>query len=164
MNLDLQKRWAKRWEGVRRRVYRDTKGIPTIGVGCNMTTQWAKDSLPLAGINYEEALVGSLSLTDVEIDKLLDLQLTVAAAEANQLLPDLYTYPEPQQVVIIDLSFNMGKSVLSKFTHTLQFIREQNWSEAATNLTFSSWYIEVKERGIANVAVLGNKKAVEAFL
>jgi GH24 family phage-related lysozyme (muramidase) len=164
MNLDLAKRWTRRWEGTRRCVYHDTKGIPTIGVGCNLTTDNAKNCLELMGLSYAGVLVGTISLTDSHIDTLLEMQLGVSSEDAHALVPNFFELPETQQIVVNDLSFNMGKTVLAKFVHTLAFIKDQKWSDAAANLKLSSWYIQVKQRGVANVAVLGNTATIESFL
>jgi len=160
MNLDLTKQWISRWEGIRSQVYNDTKGIPTIGVGLNLTTHAAQSAVAALGIDINALLNGSLSLTSDQIDQLLDGSINLALVAARNLVPGFDGLPDNQQLVITDLAFNMGQPVLSKFVATLASINRQDWPNAATNLQQSTWFHQVgsgpTQRGGADVAVLGN--------
>ena len=160
MNLDLTKQWISRWEGSRSQVYKDTKGIPTIGVGLNLTTQAAQSAIAALGIDINSLLDGSLSLTDDQIDQLLTGSINLALVTAHNLVQNFDNLPDNQQLVITDLAFNMGQPVFSKFVNTLNFINRQDWPNAAANLQQSAWFHQVgsaaDERGGADIAVLGN--------
>jgi lysozyme len=168
MNLDLAKQWITRWEGTRTTCYKDTKDIPTIGVGYNLTCNGAQECIAALGLNYDSVLDGSVSLTDDQIDQLLDGSIQIALTSARALVPNLDDLPENQQVVVLDLAFNMGQHTLSEFVNTLSFIKNQDWPHAASNLQQSAWFHQVgtgpQQRGGADVAVLGNTATPQQIL
>ncbi len=69
MDLDLATQYTAHWEGRRSTVYRDTKGIPTIGVGFNLTTADAPAQIAALGLDYQSVLNGSAALTDAQMDQ-----------------------------------------------------------------------------------------------
>jgi len=160
MNLALTKQWITRWEGVRAACYQDTKGIATIGVGFNLECQEAEDCIARLGLDYHQVRAGACDLTPDQIDKLLDASLQTAIATARSLIPDFDMLPENQQLVLVDLAYNLGGPRLSEFHNTLSFIRKQDWAHAAANLKESAWFHQVggapHQRGGADVAVLAN--------
>jgi hypothetical protein len=76
--------------------------------------------------------------------------------------------PDHAQIVVIDLSFNMGKEKLSEFHITLGQVRAQNWVSAAGDLRASLWFREAgplpNERGGADVALLSGATDAETIL
>ena len=168
MDLHLAKLWIKRWEGVRTSCYKDAKGIPTIGVGFNLTCHGADQSILALGLDYNEVLNGSCTLNDGQIDQLLEASIQLAGAVARNLVPNFDQLPANQQLVMTDLAFNMGQSRLAQFHNTLNSIRKQDWLSASTNLQQSSWFHQVgpapHQRGGADVGVLGNTAAPEDIL
>lgn len=179
MNLDLQKRWATRWEGRRPVAYDDAtgedispatppEGNPTIGVGCNLRTAGAHIAITGMGLNFPDVISGRRALTDDQIDYLLGLGINTAIGGARRLFPALDSYPENAQLIIIDLCFNMGAAKLATFTHTCASIRAGNWPEAAAQLQDSAWFHQVgsgpHQRGGANVAVLAGRVTPEEVL
>lgn len=168
MDLALTKRWITRWEGVRTACYKDTKGIPTIGVGFNLECHGAADCISGLGLDYSQVLTGACDLTPSQIDALLDNSIQSAIATARNLVPNFDSLPDNQQMVITDLAYNMGSGTLSQFHNTLAYIKDQDWTNAAANLQQSAWIHQVgaapHQRGGADVAVLGNTADPEAIL
>ena len=168
MDLDLATRYTAHWEGQRSTVYLDTKGIPTIGVGFNLTTALAPAQIAALGLDYQSVLNGSVSLTDAQIDQLLQTTIQTAAAAAQALVSSFDAIPGPQQIVLTDLAFNMGQATLATFVHTLSFIQQQNWPMAAYNLRQSLWFTQVgsgaAQRGGADCAVLAGTAQPTDFL
>ena len=168
MDLDLATRYTAHWEGQRSTVYLDTKGIPTIGVGFNLTTALAPAQIAALGLDYQSVLNGSVSLTDAQIDQLLQTTIQTAAAAAQALVSSFDAIPGPQQIVLTDLAFNMGQATLATFVHTLSFIQQQNWPMAAYNLRQSLWFTQVgsapNQRGGADCAVLAGSAQPTDFL
>jgi GH24 family phage-related lysozyme (muramidase) len=160
MDLALTKQWITRWEGVRTACYKDTKGIATIGVGFNLQTSGAEACIAGLGLDYNQVLTGACDLTPDQIDQLLDTSIQTAIATARRLVPNFDNLPDNQQMVITDLAYNMGPTVLGEFHNTLNFINNQDWPNAAANLQQSAWIHQVgpgpTQRGGADVAVLGN--------
>lgn len=50
------------------------------------------------------------------------------------------------KTVLINMAFNMGVAGLLSFRNSLRYIKEQKWSEAASNLRKSLWYRQVGSR------------------
>ncbi len=166
--MDLIQRWISHWEGRRSFVYRDTNGIPTIGVGFNLRTGIARTEIAAVGLDFERVLSGEVSLSQDQIDQLLTRCIEIALTSARILVPLFEELPDNQKLVITDLSFNMGQATLSKFTKTLAAINSQQWEKAADALKNSSWFLQVgsrpTQRGGADVAVLGNAAAPQNIL
>jgi GH24 family phage-related lysozyme (muramidase) len=168
VNLELTKRWITQWEGSRSRVYKDTKGIPTIGVGLNLTTARAKVAVAALWLDMDELLTGIVELTPIQIDRLLTGSIQEAITASHSLISGFFELPDNQQLVIVDLAFNMGYLTLSKFTETLGAIRAKKWAAASLHLRRSEWFSQVgsksNQRGWADVAVLGNVSQPQDFL
>ena len=64
MNIELAKKWIEHWEGRRATVYKDTKGIPTIGVGFNLMAAGAEQAILNLGVPYPSVVSGFLALTE----------------------------------------------------------------------------------------------------
>ena len=113
-----------RHEGVRLKVYTDTLGIETIGVGRNLRDK---------GITHDEALF----LLDNDLD---------------ECITDCATFPwfadlDPvRQRVVVDLRFNLGPSRVRKFTNTLAAIGRGDYDAAAAGMLNSKWAKQVGVR------------------
>jgi GH24 family phage-related lysozyme (muramidase) len=179
MNLLLQRRWAERWEGRRSFAYDDKTetrirlgvpliGKPTIGVGLNLATAAARMMIVGLGLDFTGVSEGQIELTDSQIDKLLGISLNTAIGDARTLFPAFGSFPATAQLVITDLSFNLGGPTLATFTRTCAAIRAGNWTAAAGELRASRWFHQVgdklHERGGANVAVLAGSIDPESIL
>lgn len=168
MDLDLATRYTAHWEGQRSTVYLDTKGIPTIGVGFNLTTASAPAEIAALGLDYQAVLNGTVALTNAQIDQLLQTTIQTAVAAAQALVADFNSIPGPQQIVLTDLAFNMGQTTLGTFVHTLGFVEQQSWELAAYNLRQSLWFTQVgsgpTQRGGADCAVLAGTAQPQDFL
>ena len=57
-------------EGIRKDVYKDTKGNKTIGVGFNLEDTSNQVALDALGLNRDELKAGTRSLTDREVNEL----------------------------------------------------------------------------------------------
>jgi lysozyme len=111
-------------EGMRLRVYNDTEGIPTIGVGRNLRDK---------GISREEALK---MLAD-DIDDVLRVLET---------LPWWSMLDEVRQRVLADMAFNLGVSGLLQFEKMIAHIRRRAWDDAAEEMLRSKWSGQVGRR------------------
>lgn len=179
MNIPLTKRWIEHWEGRRLVAYDDAtglaispgvpvKGTPTIGVGLNLFTATAKQAIAALGLNYADVISGHRPLTNAQVDSLLDSSFCVAHSAARTLIPAFDAVPENQQIVFVDLVFNLGLPRLSKFTGLLQAARSSNWAAAAAALQDSLWFHQVgparHQRGGADVAMLAGLCQPEEIL
>lgn len=120
-------------EGVRRAPYRDTKGIPTVGVGHNL------QSSPLpSGWAYP--------LTDAQIDTLLHGDLQNVYGDLTRALPWWTDLNDVRQRVICNMCFNLGMSKLAGFSNTLAAMRQGRWVDAAAGMLNSAWASQVGAR------------------
>jgi hypothetical protein len=102
------------------------------------------------------------------VDELLDATVAPAVTGARILVPTIDIIPADKQIVIADLTFNMGEHGLSKFVNTLQAVKDQKWAVAAAALQDSAWFHEVgpllTQRGGADVAVLAGTATIAGIL
>ena len=112
-------------EGERLKPYMDSVGKMSIGVGRNLTDR---------GIRRDE----------------MELMFANDVKEAKAELLKSYYWAgfldEPRQEVLINMSFNMGLPTLSKFTRTLQAIKNGRYSDAADEMLDSKWARQVGKR------------------
>lgn len=110
-------------EGLRLKPYVDTVGKVTIGIGRNLDD---------VGISSAEAYY----LLENDIDK--------AYSQLVAKLPWVLRLDEVRQVVLTNLTFNMGINSLVKFIHTLGAVQRGDWATAANGLRRSLWYRQVQ--------------------
>jgi lysozyme len=134
-NENLQKLIAelRRDEGVRYSVYKDTKGIDTVGVGHNLQ---AKPMPP----------GWSCPLNDVQINSLLDDDLEDVFHDLDRALPWWTDLNDVRQRVIANMAFNLGITKLLGFRNTLVFMRQGKYDAAADGMLASAWATQVKGR------------------
>lgn len=108
-------------EGWRNRIYEDSKGIPTIGVGFNL-------------------LVG---LYDEEIDFILNFRIELIFADAKTGLPWFKKLSIARKIVVLDMIYNLGMRKFLGFRRTIAAIKAEDWEEAAREMLDSVWAQEV---------------------
>jgi len=131
-NENLQKLIAelRRDEGVRYSVYKDTKGIDTVGVGHNLQ---AKPMPP----------GWSCPLNDVQINSLLDDDLEDVFHDLDRALPWWTDLNDVRQRVMANLCFNMGITRLLGFVKALTAARQGKYDTSADELLNSAWATQV---------------------
>ena len=72
--------------------------------------------------------------------------MTIAYKDAKQWIHNFDGLPKNIKLAILDLSFNMGYSRLSKFIKTKDFILSKDYSNAAKELQNSKWATQVGKR------------------
>jgi len=111
-------------EGIKLRVYQDSRGVPTIGVGRNLRDK-------------------GISLTEAEM--LLDNDLRDAFRLADQL-PWITELDEARRNVLFNMAFNLGVQGVLGFTKTLELVRQGRYAEAAAEMLRSDWAKQVGNR------------------
>jgi lysozyme len=112
-------------EGRTSKLYLDTKGIETIGVGRNLR---------------------DVGLRSDEIDYLFQNDLSEALEQLDTHLAAFAALDEVRQAVLIDMCFNLGWERLSGFALTLHFISTGNYDGAADEMLRSAWATQVGKR------------------
>lgn len=145
---------VEKHEGRRRRVYLDTEGHPTVGVGFNLDRPGAREALDRVGADYAAVLAGTLILTDEQIDALLARDLAEAADSARAVCPTFDRLPAGAQIALIDMAFNLGRAGLQGFRGMLAALAREDFAAAATEALDSKWARQVGRRAIEDAALL----------
>ena len=127
MDIDLITQELERDEGVRNKVYLDTRGISTIGVGRNLRDK---------------------GLSDDEVAYLLKNDIADCAASLDNALPWWRDMSEVRQRVLLNLRFNLGLNGLLGFVHTLAYMKARNYESAAAGMLGSVWATQVGGRAL----------------
>lgn len=114
-------------EGKRPRIYVDTVGKITGGVGRNLTDR---------------------PFSDDEIALMLSNDITSAEADLDRNLPWWRTLTDARQNVLANMCFNMGIDRLLGFKNTLRFIQTHQYAAGAEGMLDSKWANQVGQRAI----------------
>jgi len=77
-----------------------------------------------------------------------------ALKDAENLIPDLYEHPEQVQRVMVNMSFNLGRTRLGRFKKLLRALQARNYAEAADEMIDSKWYGQVGRRSKELVGIM----------
>ena len=127
MDLDRLISQLKVHEGVRDKVYLDTEGIETIGVGRNL-----KDK----------------GLSEDEIDYLLQNDISEFKSGVQDTWSWWDNLDDVRQRVVVDMAFNMGVPRLCKFKKMWSAIEEQRFDIASMEMMDSRWARQVGRRAV----------------
>lgn len=134
-------------EGKKPKVYKDSEGIPTIGVGFNLRRPDAKQRIEELGLNYNKVLAGEQALSDAQIDKLLEADIDAAINACVKVFPNFTELSDVRQRVLADMMFNLGRSRFEGFKKMIVAVKEGKFEAAADEMKNSKWYKQVKIRG-----------------
>lgn len=120
-------------EGRRNKMYLDSKGVPSIGVGHNLRDK---------------------PLRDEAVDLIFKHDVEDAIDDAVEVFGDdifgtpvLLGLDEVRQAACIDLSFNLGRRKLAEFKQFIEAVRHGDWVRAGEELVDSRWFHQVGNRG-----------------
>jgi len=148
--------FIKDHEGYYNKVYIDSVGKPTIGIGLNLKRPEARDFIAQVGANYNRVLTGEETLTDKQVNELFNLCLKVAYKDAKAFMPNFDSLPKNVKLVVLDMSFNLGGPRLNKFKNTRQFLLSGDYDSASKEILHSKWAKQVGRRAIANSRLLSS--------
>ncbi len=118
-------------EGIKTKVYYDSRGIATIGVGRNLED---------TGITTEEAMY------------LLENDIKRVIKECTKEFPWFLELCEYRQFVICSMVFNLGMDGFKDFKKCIKAIERQDWVEAACQMIDSLWAVQVKAKRATELA------------
>ncbi len=145
---------TRKFEGLRLEPYKDTVGKLTIGYGHNLTTFKSVRNCARIGLDRKAIIENGKAITKDEAEALFKLDYEDARADVKDLVPNIDFMPNIVQDILVDLSFNMGKTTLSQFHNTLGAFKRMDWLAAAKGLRASKWFKQVKSRAITIVTTL----------
>jgi GH24 family phage-related lysozyme (muramidase) len=119
-------------------VYKDSKGIPTIGHGFNLRRHDAREKIESLGLDYDKVLRGQQSLNKEQIDQLFRGDVVQSISDARQYLPNFDDHPPMVQKIISDMTFNMGLTRMNKFKGLRQALMNGDYQRAADEMKYSN--------------------------
>jgi lysozyme len=122
---DKLKQQIKLHEGVEYRVYEDTQGILTIGVGRNLEDR---------------------GLSEDEVDYLLNNDIKICVKELKGSFDWYDDLDDIRKRVLVDMMFNLGMPRLKGFVKMLEAIESGAWGAAAEEMLDSTWARQVGSR------------------
>jgi lysozyme len=113
-------------EGWRRKIYKDSEGVLSIGCGRNIADR---------------------GLSDLEIEMLLNNDIDQAEKDAQAIFGDAFLFwAEARQVAIMNMLFNLGMTRFKGFVRMIGAINEGDWEKASEFALDSLWAKQVKGR------------------
>ena len=133
MNLERLMESVKQHEGYRNKVYLDTLGKRTVGVGHLCTEDWWEDDK-----EYEEEFL--LKILEE------DLQEAIEGASTLMLQHDCSDIDEKAHEIIIEMVFQLGMTGVSKFKNMWKALSEHNYTGASYEMLDSKWAKQTPNR------------------
>jgi len=132
MNMDRLLQSVKKHEGYRNKVYLDTLGKRTVGVGHLCVEDFWEDNK-----EYEEKFL----LTILEHD------LKTAIQGAERLLKDCRILDSLAREIIVEMVFQLGETGVSKFKNMLKALKEgPDYQTAPIEMLDSRWAKQTPNR------------------
>ena len=145
MNMDRLLASVKKHEGYRNKVYLDTLGKRTVGVGHLCVEDFWEDDK-----EYEEKFL----MTILEHD----LQTAIKGAKDLMSENGCNDIDEIAEELIIEMIFQLGKTGVSKFRNMWKHLSALEYSSAASEMLDSRWAKQTPNRAqsmSADMAALG---------
>ncbi len=103
--FDKEKKFLREVEGLKLKVYKDIKGIMTIGYGRNLEGR---------GINLYEAEI------------MLNRDVNEAVSDLIEIFPNFYNFSENLRVVLVSMMFNLGRTRFLTFKKFIEAVKSGN--------------------------------------
>lgn len=143
-------------EGVRSRMYYDSLGIPTVGVGFNLLRDDAKERIAKVGANYNSVATKKSQLDPNQISTLLDMDLEDCIVDLKKIFTAFEALPLAVQKCLIDLRFNLGPTRFRGFPNTIADFKKGDYKSAARRLAVSKWAGQVGKRSTEVIGLLNS--------
>jgi lysozyme len=129
--------FTRQWEGTHARPYRDGEGW-SIGVGHHFPKG---ERVPQKWTRYE-------------IENAFTNDMRTAIADAKKIFSNYDKLPPSVQLVIADMSFNLGRPRLSKFKNMIAACHDEDFSRMADEMQNSLWYRQTGARARHHVGAV----------
>ena len=133
MNLERLMESVKKHEGYRNKVYLDTLGKRTVGVGHLCVEDFWEDDK-----EYEEKFLMEILAED--------LQNAIKGARELKEEYDCTDIDEIAQEIIVEMVFQLGKTGVSKFKNMWKALAEKNYIGASYEMLDSRWAKQTPNR------------------
>ena len=133
MNLERLMESVKKHEGYRNKVYLDTLGKRTVGVGHLCVEDFWEDDK-----EYEEKFLMEI------LEK--DLQEAIRGARELMQERNCLNIDEKAEEILIEMVFQLGRTGVSKFNNMWKALAEQNYIGASFEMLDSRWAKQTPNR------------------
>jgi len=140
MNREVLKEQIKRHEGEVLKIYKDSLGYLTFGVG-----HLVKEGDP------EHGQPEGTPVSQERVDEVYDIDFDKHIAEAIHVFgteEGFYNLPEDIQHVLVNMTFNLGATRLGYFKGMLGACRAHDWEKMAVEMEDSKWFGQVGRRSV----------------
>lgn len=124
-------------EGYKQEIYLDTEGLATFGIGHLVVEQDMEHGWPV-GTPVEKE----------RIDSVFEQDFGIALSDAQALFLNFDSLPDQVQRVLVNMSFNLGRTRLGRFKKMILAVNEGKYEKAADEMVDSRWYNQVGNRSI----------------
>lgn len=153
----------RRDEGVRIKVYWDSLGYPTIGIGHLILNKKTKNTTEIyAALSKQLGRnVTDGRITNEEATKLfeIDLSQTISDTQRHLIVGPVYaSLDDTRKMAIINMCFQMGVDGVADFTESLAYIMSKDWKNAHDAMLDSLWANQTPGRAnrVAKIILNGN--------
>ena len=143
MNMNRLLQSVKKHEGYRNKVYKDTLGKRTVGVGHLCVEDFWEDNK-----EYPEEMLMNILKDD----------LKNAIQGSQRLLAECPVLDDLAEEIIIEMVFQLGETGVSKFKNMIKALKIPDYQTAAIEMLDSRWAKQTPERAAsmsAEMAALG---------
>ena len=134
-------------EGNKPCVYNDHLGTPIVGIKFNLEREDAKERIAYVGADFSLVRSGKACLSDVQIRKLFDYDMTFAVQCTSQWLSSAWSkMSTDRQSAIADMAFSMGCSRVKTFKKMKAALQRRDYSNAEREMRDSRWCRQVRSR------------------
>lgn len=158
----------RRDEGLRVKVYWDTEGFPTIGIGHLIMSQKVRDMTQINKVLSNQVgrevtgNPGSITMEEATVlfnKDLADMQRDI---KSNKTISPVYVkVNRSRQMALENMAFQMGVGGLAKFTKMLDAMYVGDWKTAYKEGRNSTWYSQTKGRAsrVTMIILTGNMES-----
>ncbi|MEV4177671.1 glycoside hydrolase family protein [Nonomuraea sp. NPDC049709] len=136
------------------KVYVDTEGHPTVGIGFNLDRRDAPEKLAGVGADYDDVRAGRTTLTQMQITMLFEGDLAAALAAARRVVPQFESLSMARQAALVDMVFNLGPTGVAQFQQMLAAIARGGYEDAAQSMINSAWARQVGKRALEDATMM----------
>lgn len=141
--IEIVKEDLVRHEGYVTEIYLDSENLPTFGIGHLVTEDDMEYTWP----------VGT-PVTDERILQVFHDDCDIAYSDACALVLNFAGQTVNAQRVLVNMSFNLGRSRLGQFKKFLKAVNEGDYQKAADEMINSKWYHQVGNRSKELVEIM----------
>lgn len=153
--LDILREMLAFDEGKVLKIYRDSLGYYTVGIGHLLTK---KDSLKEA-ISILDQHVGRSTNGNITNDEAAmlfekDLEVVLKGVKRNALLNEVYQAIDPtRRLALLNMVFQLGEAGTANFKNSMRIAINNDWTKLESNLKQSLWYKQTKNRATRVIQV-----------